>query len=99
MGCATAQAVATARAAALHLHAFFGVIFYRARMPRDRRVRRDLLGKVDVLGFAVHRDQIVLVLDEGLDDRVGDLIGHAGVGDQDVLHRRDLIVLVLARIG
>ena len=58
-----------------------------------------LVGELDGLGLAVHGDQIVAVLDEGLDDVVGDLVRHAGVGDQDVLHRRDLVVLVLARIG
>src|SRR5215203_2951387 len=56
-----------------HLHAFFSEVFRRARMPGDRRVLRRLIGELDGLGLAMHGDQIVLVLDEGFDDVIGDL--------------------------
>src|SRR4029079_1072111 len=82
-----------------HLDALFGEVLGGARVPRDRRVLRRLVGEIDAFGLAMDRDQLIALLDEGLDDIVGDLVVHALVGDQDVLHHRDLVVLVLTWIG
>src|SRR5206468_157795 len=82
-----------------HLHALLGEIFHRTGMPGNRRVLRRLVLERDARGFAVHGDELVTLLDEGPDDVVGDLVGHLGVGDQDILDHADGVVLVLAGIG
>src|SRR5262245_48519468 len=70
---------------ASHLDALLGEVFHRAGMPRDRRVLRRLVLQRDAVGLGVDGDELVALLDEGLDDVVGDLVRHLGVGDQDVL--------------
>ena len=63
------------------------------------RVLAELIFQTDAFRLGMHGHQFLLLLDEGLDDVVGDLVRHLGVGNQDVLHHRDRVVLRLAGIG
>src|SRR5262249_10648598 len=85
-------------ARALHLHAMFGHVFDRARMPWARRIILYLVLQREVLRFAVHRDEIRLLVEDGLDDVVGILVGHFRVRNEDVPHNRVLVVCRLSGI-
>src|SRR4029079_5872890 len=76
----------------LHFYAMRGHVLHRARMPRDRRIGFDLVFEREVLGLAMHRDEVRLLVEDRLDDVVGVLIRHLGVRDQDIPHDGVLVV-------
>ncbi len=63
-------------------------------MERNRRGRGFLALELEILGFLVHADQIVAVLEDRLDDVVGGLLVHALVRHQQVHDGRLLVVRV-----
>src|SRR5512142_580239 len=66
------------RRPSVHLDALFLEVLLRARMERDRRADRLAL-ELDVLRLLVHGDELGLVLEQRLHDRVRHLRAHARV--------------------
>src|SRR5690349_3860376 len=56
------------------LHAALGEVLERSRVVRDRGGVRLLVLQLEVLGFLVDGDQLVLLVEQGLDDVVGRLL-------------------------
>src|SRR5690348_10754931 len=81
-----------AGASLLDLDALLGEVLGRAGMPGHRRGGRLLVLEPDVVGFLVHAHQLVLVLEHRLHDVVGGLVVHVLVGDEQVVHRRDVVL-------
>src|SRR5687768_5396615 len=82
----------------VELHAFLGEVLHRARMPGQRRGVLLLVLELEVLGFLVHPDQLVAMVEDRLDDVVGGLVVQLLVRDQDVHHGRLLVVLLHAAV-
>src|SRR4051812_33259789 len=68
------------------LDALFGEVLQGPGVERDRAGRRLLALELEVDRFLVHRDDVVLSVEDRLDDVVGGLVVHALVCDQDVHH-------------
>src|SRR3982751_5172008 len=70
---ATGSSVLTAASAraSIDLDALFGEVLQRPGMERDRRRRRLLALELEVERFLVHRDDVVLLVEDRLDDVVG----------------------------
>ena len=80
------------------LDALLVEVLDRAGVKRNRRRVVRLQLQVEVGRFLVHQDQLVALFEDRLDDVVGDLVRHVGARDDQVLHRGDLVRLVLPRI-
>src|SRR5438105_9324443 len=84
--------------ALLEVDALFAEVFHRARVPGHRRGVFLLVLELDVLGFLVRAHQVILVIEHRLHDAVRGLGVHVLVRDEQVVDRRDLVVLVHAAI-
>src|SRR6478735_9213839 len=82
----------------IQLDALFGEVLHRAGMPGNGRGVLLLVLQLEVLGLLVHRHDLRLLVEDGLDDVVGRLLVHGLAGDQDVLHGGLLVVVVHAAV-
>src|SRR5687767_13222404 len=89
---ASALVGASQRAALLDLDALLGEILDRGRMPRDRGGLGFLVLELDVLGFLVHADEIVAMVEHRLRDLVREVLVHVAVDGEEVGHGGGLVV-------
>src|SRR5688572_10779075 len=87
-----------ARQRSVDLDAFFGEELDRPGVPRNRRSLGLLVLELDVLGLLVHPDQLVAMVEHGLDDVVRRLVVHVLVHHQQVGDGRRLVVRLHALV-
>src|SRR5512134_3390913 len=81
------------------LYALLCEVLDGARVPGHRGGLGLLVLELDVLRFLVRADQVVTLVEDGLDDVIGGLVVHLLVRDEDVHHRRLLVVDRHALVG
>src|SRR5205809_7987784 len=85
---ATGGVVLTPGPRSVDLDALLGEVLHGPGVERDRRGGGLLVLELEVERLLVHRDDVVLAVEDRLDDVVGGLVVHALVRDEDVHHRR-----------